>query len=130
VSLEEDLPDDVKRAVAALVDSLDNLQVVLLVYRGRQRSSTIEEVALAVGLSTTQARRELEKMRSAGLAELDGDGYRYPSQPPAVDAEVALIAAAYGTHRIGLINHVASRALQRIRALADAFRLGKGKKDG
>jgi hypothetical protein len=126
---DDEVPEDVKQAVASLVDSLDHLQVLLLLYRGRERAFAIADVAMAVGIQEAGARRELEKMRGRGLAVLEGEAYRY-APAPALDPDVARIAAAYGSHRIGLINHVASRAIQRIRALADAFRLGKGNKDG
>jgi predicted ArsR family transcriptional regulator len=126
---DDGIPEDVKQAVASLVDSLDHLQVLLLLYRGRERGFSAADVAMAVGIQEAGARRELEKMRARSLATLEGALYRYAAEP-ALDPEVSRIAAAYGTHRIGLINHVASRAIQRIRALADAFRLGKGNKDG
>lgn len=129
MNLDEGIPEDVKQAVAVLVDSLDHLQVLLLLFRGRERSFSIADVAMAVGIQEVGARRELEKMRGRSLATLEGEAYRYAPAAD-LDADVARIAAAYGTHRIGLINHVASRAIQRIRALADAFRLGRGKKDG
>jgi DNA-binding IclR family transcriptional regulator len=130
VSSDEEIPDDVKQAIASLVDSLDFLQVLLLLYRAAGRSFSVAEVAVAVGIPEPGARRELDKMRTRGLAAVDASEHYTFAGTAELTADVARIAAAYGTHRIGLINHVASRALQRIRALADAFRLGKGNKDG
>jgi hypothetical protein len=131
MTLDEGIPEDVKRAIGALVESLDHLQILLLLYRGRDRGFKVTEIVMAVGIQEGSARRELERMRGQALALLDEatGAYRYHAED-GVDADVARIAAAYGTNRIAVINHVASRTLQRIRALADAFRLGKGSKDG
>lgn len=129
---DDDLPDAVKRAVADLIDSLDGLEVLLLLYRGRSRSFTAADVAIAVGIQEAAARRQLERMKHRRLAVPDGtaDALRYAPADEALEAQVETIAAAHGRQRIALINHVASSALQRIRALADAFKLGKGRNDG
>jgi hypothetical protein len=129
VTYDDGIPDDCRRAVLALVDSLDQLQVLLLLYRARPRAMTIVDVTQADGLAEGASRRELEKMRRLGLATTDGDAYRFESDE-VLGAQVAVIARCYGEHRIELINHIASRALKRIQELADAFRVGKGKKDG
>ena len=120
-----DLADVVVRDVDQYVDSLDALEVVMLLFRERQRSWTAEEVAKELRISVRVARRELERMRGRGVAaEADG-AVRFDGADRDRAAAVARIAAAYGARRIELINYVASQTLKRIQSIADAFKLKK-----
>jgi hypothetical protein len=130
VSFDEDIADDVRRAIASLVDSLDGLETLIFLSRNGDRSFAVDDVVAAIGISPAGATRELDKMVARSLAVRDGERYRFQPASEELSGEVGLITRAYGVQRIAVINHVASRALQRIRDLADAFRLGKGKKDG
>jgi hypothetical protein len=130
MTIDSDLPEAVRAAVGRWVDTLDALEVLLFLQRGRDRSWTATQICAALGIAEKAAGRELGKLVGRGLATATADAYRFA--PSVADAEegVALIAAAYRERRIELINHVASDALRRIRDLADAFRIGKGKKEG
>lgn len=127
--MSADLPDEVVRAIERWVDSLDSLEVLLLLQRSNGRPSTPAEVAASLGISEKAAARELAKLVGRGLAAQAGDGFQLAALVPPIAAEVAAIAAAYRERRVDLINHVASGALRRIRDLADAFRIGKAKKE-
>jgi DNA-binding MarR family transcriptional regulator len=129
VSYDEGIPEACRRAVGELVASLDQLEILLLLHRGRARTFAVADVALAVGTTEANATRELERLTRLGLVAREDDRHRLAAEGERA-AQVEAIARCYGENRIGLINHVASQALQRIRELADAFRLGKGKKDG
>ena len=124
-----DLADVVARDVDLYVDSLDSLEVVMLVFREPERAWTPEQVAQVLRISTRVARRELDRMRSRGIGkpdEEDATRTRFDAGDPERVAAVARIAATYGTRRIELINYVASQTLKRIQSLADAFRIKKG----
>ncbi len=123
-----DLADVVARDVDFYVDSLDSLEVVMLVFRESARSWSAEQVAQRLRISVRVARRELERMRSRGIATADAeDPSRTQFDPSDADrvAAVARISATYGTRRIELINYVASQTLKRIQSISDAFRLKK-----
>ncbi|HUS66223.1 MAG TPA: hypothetical protein VMZ28_16835 [Kofleriaceae bacterium] len=120
-----DLADVVVRDVDQYVDSLDALEVAMLLFRERQRTWSPEDVARELRISVRVSRRELDRMRTRGAAsEKDGD-YRFDQSDVDKAAAVARIAAAYGTKRIELINYVASQTLKRIQSIADAFKLKK-----
>ena len=121
-----DLADVVIRDVDQYVDSLDALEVLMLLFRERDRAWAPDDVARELRISGRVARRELERMRTRGVAA-DADGYRFDGSDVEKVAAVARIAATYGTRRIELINYVASQTLKRIQSIADAFKL---KKDG
>ena len=120
-----DLADVIIRDVDLYVDSLDALEVVMLLFRERQHVWTPEAVAKELRISARVARRELERMRGRGIAAEAEDGTRFDGRDVDKTAAVARIAAAYGTRRIELINYVASQTLKRIQSIADAFRLKK-----
>lgn len=129
-----DLPRDVAQTVDTYVDSLVGLEILLLLFREPERGWTAEQAAEQLRIPVAGARRELDLMvlRNLAQAHVHGGGNDEPVfQFAPADEEGALavhrIADAYGSRRIALINHVASQALNRIRSIADAFRL---KKDG
>jgi predicted ArsR family transcriptional regulator len=123
-----DLPREVVQAVDAYVDSLVGLEILLLLYREQGRTWTAEQAAGQLRIPVAGARRELERMADRNVVSNSGGGEAGFRFQPADDERalaVQLIADAYGSRRIALINHVATQALQRIRSIAEAFRLKK-----
>ncbi len=120
-----DLADVVIRDVDQYVDSLDALEVVMLLFRERQRTWTADDVVRELRISGRVARRELDRMRSRGVASEADGAYRFDSTDVDKAAAIARIAAAYGARRVELINYVASQTLKRIQSIADAFKLKK-----
>lgn len=123
-----DLPDVVTRDADLYINSLDSLEVVMLLYREMARSWTADQVATALRISVRVARRELDRMRARGIATA-GEPTRFDGSDPERAAAVARIAAIYGTRRIDLINYVASQTLKRIQSIADAFKIKKDNHD-
>ncbi len=126
---ESELPEEVAREVDEYINSLECLEVLLLLYREAGRVWSIEQVAGELRIKSDTAARHLERMASLGLLEAEnptGD-FRFQPVDEARASGARIIVDAYATRRIALINHIASRALSRIRSLADAFRVWKGK---
>lgn len=115
----------VVRDVDQYVDSLDALEVVMLLFRERPRAWSADDVAKELRISLRVARRELDRMRARGVASEADGSYRFDESFVEKVAAVARIATAYGTRRIELINYVASQTLKRIQSIADAFKLKK-----
>ena len=121
-----DLPDVVTRDVDQFIDNLDALEVVMLLHREQERRWTADQVAAHLRISARVARRELDRMRSRGIARPDGaDSYRFDGSDPERAAAAARVAATYATRRVELINYVASQTLKRIQSIADAFKIKK-----
>lgn len=123
-----DLADVVARDVDLYVDSLDSLEVVVLLFRDPGRAWSPEQVSQALRITIRTARRELERMRTRGIARPAADDdskTQFDTSDTDRTAAVARIAATYGTRRIELINYVASQTLKRIQSISDAFRLRK-----
>jgi hypothetical protein len=126
------LPEGVAELLDQYVDSLNSLELIVAAATKPSRSWTANDAATHLGIPVSSAQRELERCVRLGLLTVDrGDlvVHRFaPSDPTKLEA-VQRIVACYRSDRVGVINHVASRAMKRIEALANAFRLG-GKKDG
>jgi predicted ArsR family transcriptional regulator len=123
---DDDLADVVRRDIDEHIDSLDSLEVVMLIFREQSRRWSSDQVASRLRISGRVARRELERMRSRGTAKaVDDDTFQFEVSDPDKAAAVARIAAMYGSRRIELINYVASQTLKRIQSIADAFKLRK-----
>jgi hypothetical protein len=116
-----ELPEAVTSAVSCLAKTLDELEVLLLLYRGREQTWTAEQVAQSLGMTEKCAGEQLVLMQARGLAGPAGGGaVRY--SPGTRDADVALIAETYRTRRLTLVNQVAAAALDRLQSFADGFR--------
>lgn len=117
------LPAATVRAAAALVRTLEELDVLVALVREPGRSWTREEMAERLRVPLDQVLPELDRMVELGVAARD------PAEPPRfrfepADAEraaqAAELALAYGARRIELVNHVASHALDRVLRAAGA----------
>jgi hypothetical protein len=129
-STDLELPEEVVHSIDLLVDSLESLEVLVLLYRRVERSWSAAEVGQELGLRESAAVRELERLRARRTIALEpgsDDRYRLVSGETNGDPidDVRRVAEAYGNRRIAVINYVASRAMTRIRSLADAFRFKK-----
>lgn len=126
---DSELPPEIAREVDQYVDSLECLEVLLLMYRDGERVWSVDQIASELRIKSSTAARHLARMASLGLLEAEnpsGD-FRFHPKDQARATGARVIVEAYATRRIALINHIASRALSRIRSLADAFRVWKGK---
>lgn len=126
---ESELPEEIAREVDEYINSLECLEVLLLLYREAGRVWSIEQVAGELRIKSDTAARHLVRMATLGLldAENPSGEFRFHPVDDARASGARIIVDAYATRRIALINHIASRALSRIRSLADAFRVWKGK---
>ena len=65
------LPALVARDIELWVDSLDCLQVVVLLLRERERSWSAEEIAVELTMTLRAAGRELARLCARGVAQLE-----------------------------------------------------------
>jgi predicted DNA-binding transcriptional regulator len=122
------------------IESYEQLEVVLLLHRCRDLRWTGDKVGQALNIPSTAAETALAALRRSGIAaevrEADGSvGYLYAPASPTEAEAVDQLAEAYSTQRVEIMKLMNANALLRVRtgalrAFADAFDLGKGKKDG
>ncbi len=128
-----DLPEGVRRLIAEHIDSVEQLEILLLLYQHPERSWTAEAVARELRVSAFSAGDRLKEMaRAAILSHLEGSAveYRYAPESPQMAEAVAGLATAYTERRVTVINLIFSKPVDKIRTFADAFRLRRDDDNG
>ena len=128
------IPEAVAESVDRFVDSLDGLEILVFLARNAERAWTPAEIAVTLGIVLRRAQRSLEHLLRVAICVVETrpdneSAYRYAPSGADVLEAAERIVAAYRTRRVALINYVASEALNRIRALGEAFRVRTGNSD-
>jgi hypothetical protein len=123
---EDAIPDEVRRLIAAHIDSVIVLEVLLLLYREPEREWSQEEVAqeLRIEADWTQARlKELTRARLVCETGPPPHGYRYYPQSLDQNAAVAALARSYCERPLRVISYIYSKPSMILRRLVDTFRV-------
>jgi hypothetical protein len=127
-----DLPEAVRRLIADHIDSVEQLEILLLLFQHPERSWSAESVARELRISALSAGDRLKDMaRAAILSKVPGSEgeFRYAPESPQMGEAVAGLAAAYSERRVTVINLIFSKPVDKIRTFADAFRLRRDDDD-
>jgi len=123
-----ELPDDVLRLIAAHIDSISLLDVLLLMRAAPDRSWSPPEVARALVTTEEMARDQLAKLRKAALAREAEGAYTY-APDARWEAAVDGLAEEYARRRHVVIATVYGADRGPASTLADAFKLRKRDRD-
>lgn len=118
------LPEDVRRFVLEHVDSIAEMEALVMLTRERERVWTLEQVVARLYITPADAERTLERLRGAGLAERGPGGWRGAALAEPAAGTVARLVDLYATHLIPITNLIHGKS-SRIRQFADAFQLRK-----
>jgi hypothetical protein len=126
------IPPRVQRFIATHIDSIEKLEVLLLLRARAERDWTARDISLELRITDASAAARLEDLMVRRLAEKHGTNpptYRY-RPASADDAEViGELQATYSTRRVSVISFIFSKPLDKVRGFADAFRLKRDKDD-
>ena len=117
----DEIPSEVRRFIAAHVESVSILEVLLLLHAEPDRAWIVEDVAAKLVTKPQAAAGFLRHLSEHGLASEQDGRFRYAPHR-AVDA----LAAAYAARRHTVISLIFDRPDPAASALADAFRFRKG----
>ena len=123
---DDDLPVAVKALISECIDSVEQLEILCLLFRVRDGRWTARRVSEELRTNPTSTRERLEELVAHGLAqardaegerryEVVGDGARQRA--------IAAVVDAYDARRVSVITFVVTKPVDRIRSFADAFRL-------
>lgn len=130
---ESGLPEAVRRFIADHIDSVEQLEILLLLHHHHQgRTWTAEAVARELRIASVSAGERLEDLvQDSLLTRVGGDPmeYRYAPGSAMLDEAVKGLATAYAERRVTVINLIFSKPVDRIRTFADAFRLRRDDDD-
>jgi hypothetical protein len=130
---EEAIPNHVRQFVVDQVDSVMQLELMLLLQAERARQWSGGDVAAELRIDAAWVGSQLDELcRRRILVCHAGAGQTYQFGPadPAIARAIETLAALYATHRVSIISMIFSKPVDRLRNFADAFRLRKDKIDG
>lgn len=116
------LTSRVQRFLTTHLDSIEKLEVLLLLRARTDRAWTASAVALELRITEASAARRLAELKTGGLLLQDGEAsFRFsPGRSDDVQA-TAELATAYAARRVSVISFIFSRPMDRVRGFADAF---------
>ncbi|MGH7518963.1 MAG: hypothetical protein ACREOC_16110 [Gemmatimonadales bacterium] len=120
------LPDDIVGFLNQHIDSVEQLEVLLLLHRAAESTWTAEMVAAALYTQPASAARRLAALHTDGLIEAaprQPGGYRYVPEPSGAGEMISNLADTYRERRVAVVTAIASKPMENVRAFSDAFRL-------
>ncbi|MFL5345254.1 MAG: hypothetical protein ACJ8AT_10695 [Hyalangium sp.] len=127
------IPPRVQRFIAAHIDSIEKLEVLLLLRARPDREWSAREVSQELRITESSATARLEDLtarRLLGKAAGSAPVYRYAPASADDDQDVGELQATYSTRRVSVISFIFSKPLDKVRGFAEAFRLKRDKDEG
>jgi hypothetical protein len=120
---EPGVPAGVRQFVAEHIESVAQLEVLLLLRAASDKTWTAQEVARALVTQPESAAASwLEDLAKRGLAREDAGGYRYDA-PGDLEATIDGLAESYAKYRVTVVALIFAKPSDRITSFADAFRI-------
>ncbi|SEU34086.1 hypothetical protein [Stigmatella erecta] len=127
------IPPRVQRFIATHIDSIEKLEVLLLLRAHTRREWTAKDVSLELRITEASAVARLKDLTARRLlAELSTSPATYRYYPASAEdaQDIADLQATYSLRRVSVISFIFSKPLDRVRGFADAFRLKRDKDEG
>lgn len=124
------IPDDVARLILERIDSVAQLEALLLLRNNPDTEWSAQSLAARLYISEEQTMTVLLSLRSRGFAvsnPADPSLYRYRPSSPDLKGMLDRLADIYAKHLVPVTNLIHSKPKSRIQEFADAFRLRKDK---
>jgi hypothetical protein len=121
------VPSTVKRFIASHIESVEQLEVLLLLRGAADKDWTADEVARALVTQVESAGDWLDKMARSGLLSADRGSYRFAPPTSEVDRTIDEVAESYSKYRVTVIALIFSKPSERVTLFADAFRIRRRK---
>lgn len=127
MSGDQVIPEDLRKFIDMHIDSVEQLEVLLLLRRSAGRSWTVEAVSEDLRSSDMSARIRLQDLTSRGMLERElAEGktlFRYAPRDGRLAALIDRLADLYASRPARLIELIFSKPTDQLKALADSFRL-------
>jgi DNA-binding IclR family transcriptional regulator len=124
------LPEDVHRFLHQHIESVEQLEVLLLLWRAPERGWNSDEVATAVYSHPSSVVRRLAMLYGQGLLrEREPGCYQYAPRTAELHDTVTRLDHMYRERRVAVITLIASKPIENVRAFSDAFRIRRKKEE-
>lgn len=122
------IPEDARKFIAKHINSVEQLEILLLLHAHPQREWTADAVAQELRTDPKSAAMRLDDLRTRGLLSVASNTdhvYQYAPASVQMAHAVDLLKEAYAERRVSVIEFIFSRPVDNIRVFADAFRIKK-----
>ena len=119
------IPEDVYRFLVAHIDSVEQLEVLLLLRATEETEWVADSLARMLYSHSSSIARRLDTLHSQGLVTRTGEGYGYGPKTETLRKTISHLAEVYRERRVAVITAIASKPMDNVRAFSDAFRLRK-----
>jgi hypothetical protein len=124
------LPADVHQFLYQNIESVEHLEVLVLLLRRPERGWSPDEVARELYSHPASISRRLAMLLGQGLLrEIEHGCYQYAPRTSELHATVLRVADTYHERRVAVITLIASKPVENVRAFSDAFRIRRPKED-
>ncbi len=124
------LPADVHRFLHDHIESVEQLEVLLLLSRTPERGWSVAAVAETLYSHPSSIKLRLARLLGQGLLrEIEEGCYKYSPHTVEMHTTVQRVAECYHERRVAVITLIASKPLDNVRAFSDAFRIRRNKEE-
>ena len=129
-ALNDPLPLNVRHFIAHQIESVAQLETLLLLKREPQRAWSDVELARQLYISEKMCRGMLEDLERRRFLVRDhaSNSVRYDGLDTETDATITLLEELYRERRVAVISEIHSTPPSRMQTFADSFRLRKDDK--
>ena len=127
------IPPRVQRFISTHIDSIEKLEVLLLMRSRASREWNARDVSQELRITEASANARLEDLTARRfLLRQAGPPPTYRFNPASLEDEqdISALQETYSTRRVSVISFIFSKPLDKVRGFADAFRLKRDKDDG
>jgi hypothetical protein len=121
------LPNDVREFIGRHIESVAQLETLLLIRKEPQRSWTADELARRLYLSDKMCKAMLDDLARQNylICGPDHESFAYAGADLPADKFLGLLADLYLERRVAVISEIHSKPISKVRTFADAFRFRK-----
>jgi len=127
--MPEQFPESMRRFIRQYIESVEQLEILLLVSRNPQRGWTVEDVNKTIKSNPNSVAERMKTLKALGFFsfnEESGD-YRFSPHPSELAQRVNELDQLYETWRVRVIETIFSGPGKQAQHFADSFKLKKDK---
>jgi hypothetical protein len=125
---EKAIPEAAQRLIARHIQSVEQLEILLLLRKTPDKASSVQDVFRVIQSSLASVAASLAYFANAGFLVQEPEGrFRFAPSDPELDQASTALAEAYHERRVAVIEAIYSRPSDPVRNFADAFKLRKEK---
>ena len=114
------VPDNVAELIARHIDSVEKLEVLLLVRGGRERAWTPDQVSRELHRGGASVERSMAQLCKSGVLERPRPGeYRFAPRTPDLGRSVDHLAEVYAARRRSVVQLIASNPMDSVMTFAE-----------